>query len=146
MLRANAGNHAGLTRRTSSIATLVAIILSLGSCSQLRAERVIAAEQAREAVAAQLQAPLVERPSITTVASLTDVTATYVMQTSTERLLLVVFATPAATDQLTGAATPSTGDLVVVRNVVAVYERERGTVDRLADVRSALARLNRAAG
>lgn len=125
---------------------LVAVGTAFTGCAELKGERVIEPVQVRDAVQSDLGVSLVEEQPIVTVASLPDVKGTYVMKTADERLLLVVFDSPEATRQLTGSAQMTTGDLLVVRNVVAVYEHHRERPSRLTRLRSALRRLDRAAG
>jgi len=119
---------------------------ALAGCAELRAEHVITPVQVRHAVQSELDVALVEKAPVNTVASLTDVTGTYFLKTANERLLLVVFDSPAATKQMTGSAQRSTDDLLVIRNVVAVYEHHDAHPSRLSRLRSALRRLDRGAG
>ena len=117
---------------------------ALAGCDALRAETVIAPAAARDAVQAALGVTLVEASAISSVAALNDVTATYTARTANERLLLVVFEAREASAQLTGAARPRATGVVVADNVVALYERDPGTISRLAELRAALRELDRA--
>jgi hypothetical protein len=129
------------SRRRGAAIVLLAICVALGGCRALRADTVIAPEAARAAVQAQLGVELYTAATVASVATLTDVDATYAATTASERLLVVVFDSREATVQLTGSAR-SDGDLVVVRNVVAIYDHDRGTISRLSELRTALRTLD----
>lgn len=122
---------------------LLAIGAVLAGCDALQTETVIAPTAARQAVQSQLGVALSETRPVDSVAALTDVAAIYTLRATRERLLVVVFDSREATVQFTGAARPSDAELVVVRNVVALYDD--GTRSRLARLRRALRRLDRAA-
>ena len=130
-----------LMRRCGAAILLLAICGGLGGCRALRAETVIAPEAVRDAVQSQLGVELYVAPTVAGVATLTDVDATYAATTASERILVVVFDSREATVQLTGSAR-SDGALVVVRNVVAIYDHDRGTISRLSELRTALRTLD----
>jgi hypothetical protein len=124
---------------------LLAVCVMLAGCQALATETVIAPTAVREAVQSRLGDALSETRPVDSVATLTDVAAIYALRTPGEHLLLVVFNSREATVQLTGAARPSHPELVVVRNVVAVYDHDRGAVSRMAQLRAVLLGLDRAA-
>jgi hypothetical protein len=128
-------------RRRGAAILLLAICVVLGGCRALRADTVIAPEAARAAVQSQLGVELYVAPTVASVAALTDVDATYAATTASERILVVVFDSREATVQLTGSARPD-GELVVARNVVATYDHDRGTTDRIGVLRRALRELD----
>jgi hypothetical protein len=129
------------TRRHGAAIVLLAICVALGGCRALRADTVIQPQAVRDAVQTQLGVELYEAPTVPSVATLTDVEATYAATTASERILVVVFDSREATAQLTGSAR-SAGELVVARNVVATYDHDRGTLSRYGELRSALRRLD----
>lgn len=131
--------------RTALLLLATCAAVAVAGCSELKSESVIAPTAVRDAVQSALGASLSPTAAVSSVAALTDVTATYALRTTNERILVVVFASREATVQLTGSAKPADGRLVVVRNVVAVYDHDRGTVNRLGELRTALRRLDRAA-
>jgi hypothetical protein len=131
--------------RARAALLLLATCAAVAGCSELKSESVIAPAAVRDAVQSELGASLSRTAAVSSVAALTDVTATYALRTTNERVLVVVFCSREATVQLTGSAKPADGRLVIVRNVVAVYDHDRGTVDRLGELRAALRRLDRAA-
>jgi len=123
---------------------VLAVCMALVGCEALRAEMIISPAAARDALQSQLGDALPQTMPVD-VAALTDVGASYTLRADTERLLVVVFDSREATTQLTGDGARAGGDVVVVRNVVALYDHDRGTVSRLAELRAALRRLDRAA-
>ena len=131
---------------TQGFGLIVVLGTVLPGCAALRAERTIEPASVRDAVQSRLGVTLAESSPVKTVATLSDVKATYVMKTSSERLLVVVFSTPAATKQFTGSSGSSIGDLLVIHNVVAVYEHDRRGISRLEQLRSALRGLRPATG
>jgi hypothetical protein len=148
VLRANRDPARRLTAhggRLGAAVLLIAICAALAGCQALETETIIAPTAVREAVQSRLGDALSETRPVDSVATLTDVSAIYALRTPGEHLLLVVFNSREATVQLTGAARPSHPELVVVRNVVAVYDHDRGAVSRMAQLRAALMSLERAA-
>jgi len=129
--------------RPPTACLLVTICAALAGCTALEAQSIIAPTAVREAVQSRLSVALTEASAPDSVAALTDVQISYALRTTNERLLVVVFDSNEATVQLTGAARSPDSDVVVVRNVVAVYDHDRGTISRLAQLRSALRSLDR---
>ena len=141
MLRADRAAPGRVTARIGRVGRAILAVwlcAATAGCGALRAEKFIAPAAARDAVQSALGEVLVETPLVSSVAALNDVTATYALRTTNERLLVVVFKTREASVQLTGPDAAHDGGLVVNANVVALYEHDRGTISRLPALRSAM--------
>jgi hypothetical protein len=93
-----------------------------------------------DALEAKLGVQLAGTPSAPTVANLHDVSAVYSGASTNERLVAVVFDSPAATVQLVGGNgvhhVSGVGQLLRHDNVVVIYQHDVGTLSRWNLVRS----------
>jgi hypothetical protein len=121
---------------------ILTVLVAASGCGLPGNETLLAGPPLAQEIGGRLGIPLKKTPGLDSTAVMANVEATYSGRSTNERILLVVFDSSAATVQLTRRQRRRDGnvDVVVRRNAVVLYEHERGTISRLAQIRAALDR------
>lgn len=128
-----------MTRRALVAAMLVSALAVTG-CGLPQAESALEPSEVANRVERSLGVELAERDKVDINAVFHDVEATYVGETSTERMLIIVFRRSNATAQVLGRNPPRLRGLEALRhrNVVVLYTHVPGAANRADRVAAAL--------
>lgn len=124
---------------TRCVATLV-LTAAIGGCSSVPGEPTVDGRRVRSAIEQHLGVALKPVPKVVQTATLSNVVDIYSAWTSSERILVVVFDSPAATSQVVGKHARMPGSDVLRRgNVAVVYTRTPRRGSRVSELRQAIA-------
>lgn len=120
---------------------LLAVVVVLSGCSNTSSGQRVDGSRVRAAVEKELGTRFVAVPNVMETATLSNVLDIYSTGIASERILIVVFDTPAATGQIVGDRGRIQDTEVIRRgNVVILYTPAVAAPPRTDDLRRALAR------
>lgn len=120
-------------------ASLVLLAFALAGCSQAGSKTTADGAKVRSVLEARLGITLELTPKVVETPTLSNVRNVYSAQSASERILVVVFDSPAATRQILGEqGRLDGGEIVRHGNVTVLYTVRTGRANRAATIRRAL--------
>lgn len=124
---------------TRCVATLL-LAAVIGGCSSVPEGGTADSPHVRSAIEERLGVALKPVPKVVQTATLSNVVDIYSARTTSERILVVIFDSPAATTQVVGEQARMPGSDVLRRgNVAVVYTRTPRRESRVGELRQAIA-------